>query len=82
MHFQPRIFPICVANRQSGTHGKTPRLALLARFIKIKFLTKLTASVSGSSRYVKCGKSVHKKMLTRNMLNLNQHSVSFHSDMQ
>ncbi|EYC39008.1 hypothetical protein Y032_0681g1479 [Ancylostoma ceylanicum] len=36
------FFPICVANRQSDTHKKIPRLALLPRFIKMKFSTKLT----------------------------------------
>ena len=37
------FFPICVDNRQSDTKRKIPELALLARFIKMKFLTKLTS---------------------------------------
>ena len=36
------FFLICVANEQSDTKRKIPELALLARFIKMKFSTKLT----------------------------------------
>ncbi|EYB88103.1 hypothetical protein Y032_0252g219 [Ancylostoma ceylanicum] len=36
------FFPICVANKQSDTRRKSSWLALLARFVKMKFLMKLT----------------------------------------
>ncbi|EYB81138.1 hypothetical protein Y032_0391g566 [Ancylostoma ceylanicum] len=56
MHFQTRIFFICVPNRQSDIH-RTPRLALLARLKRNFRRNRQFVSVSGSSRCVGSGKS-------------------------
>ncbi|EYC11659.1 hypothetical protein Y032_0050g2031 [Ancylostoma ceylanicum] len=76
--------PIWVANRQSDTRRNIPRLALLARIIKMNFSTKLMVffSISGSNRCVESSKSVYREMLKGYMFNLNQHPSSFHSEIQ